>query len=122
MRDRGIAYEPADELIVTRDLRERKTLMEQLADIFVALPGGFGTLEEMLEMLTLKQLQHHKKPVVLVNTNGFYDRLLDLFDHFYQQRFAKPEHRDLYCVAPDPVSAFTYIDRYQPPDPVSKWF
>ena len=122
IRDRGIAYEPADELIVTRDLRERKTLMEQLADIFVALPGGFGTLEEMLEILTLKQLQHHHKPIVLVNTNGFYDRLLELFEHFYQQRFAKPEHRDLYSVAPDPVSALACVDSYRPSAPVSKWF
>jgi len=122
IRDRGIAYEPADELIVTRDLRERKTLMEQLADIFVALPGGFGTLEETLEILTLKQLQHHNKPVVLVNTNGFYDRLLGLFEHFYQQRFVKAEHRDLYHVARDPISAFEYIDSYRPPEPVSKWF
>ncbi len=71
---RGLAYSPADELIVTRDMRERKARMEERADVFVALPGGFGTLEEMLEIVTLKQLQQHTKAVIFLNVDGFYDR------------------------------------------------
>lgn len=118
---RGIAFETADELIITRDLRERKGVMEERADAFIALPGGFGTLEEVVEVITLKQLQTHAKPIILLNTNGFYDPLIALFEHFYEQRFAKPDQRQLYYFAPDVSSAFTYLDTYQPPHIESKW-
>ena len=79
LRKKEVAYEDADELIVTKDLRERKAIMEERADAFVALPGGFGTLEEILEILTLKQLEAHGKPVVFLNTNGFFAPLLAMF-------------------------------------------
>jgi uncharacterized protein (TIGR00730 family) len=118
---RGIAYLTADELIITKDLRERKATMEARADAFVALPGGFGTLEEVVEVITLKQLQTHAKPIILLNTNGFYDPLLILFEHFYEQRFAKPDQRQLYHFAPDVESVFAYLDAYQPPNIESKW-
>ncbi len=110
MKDRGWAYESADELIVTEDMRERKTAMETRADMFIALPGGFGTLEEIMEMLTLKQLQYHAKPIVLINTNGFYDRLINLFEHIYEQKFTKEEFRTSYHVAPNVERAFAFID------------
>jgi cytokinin riboside 5'-monophosphate phosphoribohydrolase len=119
---RGIAYETADELLVTKDLRDRKAEMERRADAFIALPGGFGTLEEIVEVLTLKQLQTHTKPIVFLNTNGFYDPLITLFEHFYQQQFAKPETRELYFVTPDVTSAVQYIETYQAPNIGSKWF
>jgi len=121
LRDKGLAYEYADELVVTKDLRERKAIMEERADAFVGLPGGFGTLEEVLEILTLKQLQFHAKPIIFVNTNGFYDHLINLFEYIYQERFAKPEYRQLYYVAPDAASAFSYIETYQPIQLQSKW-
>jgi cytokinin riboside 5'-monophosphate phosphoribohydrolase len=92
---RGIAYQTADELLVTRDLRERKAEMERRADAFIAMPGGFGTLEEIVEVLTLKQLQLHLKPIIFLNINGFYDPLVTLFEHFYQQKFAQPDSREL---------------------------
>jgi cytokinin riboside 5'-monophosphate phosphoribohydrolase len=119
---RGIAYDTADELIITRDLRERKGVMEARADAFVTLAGGFGTLEEVVEVITLKQLQTHVKPIILLNTGGFYDPLITLFEHFYAQHFAKPDQRQLYYIAPDVGSAFTYLDGYQPPQLESKWF
>jgi hypothetical protein len=122
LRSKGIAYEAADELVVTRDLRERKAAMEARADGFVALPGGFGTLEEALEIITLKQLGLHTKPVVLVNTQGFYTPLLQLFEHIYQERFAKPDYRQLYQFAADASAVFSYIAAYQPVPLVSKWF
>jgi uncharacterized protein (TIGR00730 family) len=121
-RVQGIAYEAADELLVTRDLRERKAVMEARSDAFVGLPGGFGTLEEILEILTLKQLGLHTKPIVLVNTNGFYDPLIQLFERIYQERFAKPDYRQLYHVAPDAASVFSYLEVYQPLQLQSKWF
>jgi len=117
----GIAYETADELLVTKDLRERKAEMERRADAFIAMPGGFGTLEEIIEVLTLKQLQLHLKPIIFLNINGFYDPLVTLFEHFYQQQFARPGSRDLYCVAPDVNRAIEYIESYQPPVIQSKW-
>lgn len=119
---RGIAYETADEMLVTKDLRERKAEMELRADAFIALPGGFGTLEEIVEVLTLKQLQLHLKPIIFLNTNGFYDPLITLFEHFYTQQFAKPDSRQLYFVTPDANRAVEYIETYEPPVTESKWF
>jgi len=122
LRSKGIAYEAADELVITRDLRERKAAMEARADGFVVLPGGFGTLEEALEIITLKQLGLHAKPVVMVNTQGFYTPLLQLLERIYQERFAKPEYRHLYHFASDASEVFSYIAAYQPAPLVNKWF
>ena len=119
---RGVAYDLADELIVTGDLRERKARMEALADAFIALPGGFGTLEEVIEVLTLKQLQTHDKPIVFVNTLGFYDRLVALFEQFYAQQFAKIQFRELYAVTPDATATLAYLKSYSPSQPISKWY
>jgi uncharacterized protein (TIGR00730 family) len=121
LHSRGIAYGLADELIVTRDMRERKAVMEARADAFVALPGGFGTLEELLEIITGKQLGYHAKPVVLLDVEGFYQPLIRLFDHIYEQRFARPEHRQLYHVTGDIEELFCYLDQYRPPAVDLKW-
>lgn len=111
----GIVFEEADELIVTADLRERKARMDALADAYVALPGGFGTLEETLEALTLKQLQYHGRPVVFLNTLGFYDRLLAFFDHLVEEGFVQEEHRGLYHVAEGPGQAVDFLEAYEAP-------
>ena len=121
IRARGIAYEQADELIVTPDLRARKAVMENRSDAFIALPGGFGTLEEVIEVLTLKQLQAHDKPIVFLNRLGFYERLFDLFEQFYTLQFAKRQYRQLYYDTPDVESALAYIESYQPTLLESKW-
>ena len=86
--DREVGYEQADELIVTTTLRERKQIMEDRADVFVTMPGGFGTLEELLEVITLKQLRQHTKPILIVNIDGFFDALLQQFEFILQQGFA----------------------------------
>jgi uncharacterized protein (TIGR00730 family) len=119
---RGINYAECDEMIVTADMRERKAVMERRADAFIALPGGFGTLEEILEIITLKQLQQHAKPVVFLNHAGFYDPLAALFEHMYEHRFAKPSYREMYHFAPDVPGALAYLDSYSPPAIESKWF
>lgn len=111
---KGIAYEAADELIVTDDLRQRKSVMESRSDAFVALPGGFGTLDELVEILTLRLLQLHQKPVLLVNTAGFFDPLLEMFERLYGGRFAKEEHRHLWQVFPDPEHALRILDNRAP--------
>ena len=115
MRKNEIAYEAADELIVTKDMRERKAIMESRADAFVALPGGFGTLEEILEILTLKQLSIHRKPVVLLNTEGFYQHLLQLFERPLRRAIHEGGVQRLYHVASHPVDVFAHLDVYQKP-------
>ena len=117
----GIAYNLCDELIVTRDMRERKAAMENRADAFVGFPGGFGTLEEVFEILTLKQLSYHAKPLVLLNVAGFYDPLLELFEHIYASNFARLDYRELYHVANDAPDLFRYLGSYQPPQLKNKW-
>ena len=86
--DRELAYDPADELLVTQTLRERKAEMDARADAFVALPGGFGTLEELLEVLTLRQLRLHDRPIVLVNVAGYWDPFLAMVSDMVAQGFA----------------------------------
>ncbi|NLY74746.1 MAG: TIGR00730 family Rossman fold protein [Firmicutes bacterium] len=118
---KGVVYETCDELIVTTGLRERKAVMDSRSDAFIALPGGFGTLEEILEIITLKQLKYHNKPVVIINVNGFYDRLLAQFEEIVKQRFAKPESQGLYFVTANVKEALEYIDSYQPRIFKEKW-
>lgn len=117
----GVAYDVADELIVTETMQARKAIMFTRADAFVVLPGGFGTLEEFMEVLTLKQLRYHDKAIALVNTNGFYDPLVELFEHFFRERFAHERYRTLYHLAPDPDDALAYLEAYTPVPVVDKW-
>ena len=107
----GVAYEVADEMIVTETMRQRKALMFTRADAFLVLPGGFGTLEEFMEVLTLRQLGYHNKPIAVVNAGGFYDPLVHLFEHFYQERFARPQARALYHIAPGPEAALRLLEQ-----------
>ncbi len=94
--EKGIAYQKADELIVSNNLRDRKEIIELKSDAFIALPGGFGTMEEVMEIITLKQLQLHNKPVVFINTNGYYDNLIAQFETGYQENFAKKDFKELW--------------------------
>jgi uncharacterized protein (TIGR00730 family) len=87
-----------EDLIVTKDMHERKRLMFERADAFVALPGGVGTLEELVEQLTWAQLGQHKKPIVMVNIDGFWTRLLGLIDHMREEGFIRPEMAVSYAV------------------------
>lgn len=117
----GIGYDAADELIITKDMRERKATMEAKATAFLGFPGGFGTLEEIFETLTLKQLQYHDKPIALLNVDGFYNPLVELFEHMYRSNFARPDYRQLYHVAAGADELFAYLNAYQPPQLRSKW-
>ena len=117
-----IDYKEADEFIVTTDMRERKAKMEEKADGFIAMPGGFGTLEELMEILTSKQLQLHSKAVVLLNTRNFYGLLLELFEKMFEEKFAKPMHRDSYFIAETAAQVVDYIKHYSPKQMEKKWF
>ena len=122
MVEKGIAYKEADELIVSNNLRHRKEIIESKSEAFVALPGGFGTLEEILEMLTMKQLQLHNKPIVFINTNSYYDNLMAQFETGYQENFAKKEYRELYYISKSADAAIDYIKHYTPNQFPGKWF
>ncbi|MDQ0394256.1 TIGR00730 family Rossman fold protein [Labrys monachus] len=91
-----------EELIVTKDMHERKRLMFERADAFVALPGGVGTLEELVEQLTWAQLGQHRKPIVLANIDGFWSRFLDILDHMRREGFIRAEMAVDVLIANDP--------------------
>ena len=99
MCDKELAYDEADELVTVITMRERKMLMEARADAFVALPGGWGTLEEIMEILALRQLDVLRKPCVFLNQDGFYDDLFRFFERMIAERFNKPSNLELFRVA-----------------------
>ena len=102
-------------------MHERKATMEQLSDAFIALPGGFGTLEELLEIITWGQLGIHRKNVGILNTAGYFDGLLNLIDHAIAEKFIRPEHRELLVAADTPAQLLSRLDRHEPPM-TRKWF
>ncbi len=122
MKARELAFDAADELVTVVTMRERKLLMETRADAFVALPGGFGTLEEIMEILTLRQLDVVKKPCVFFNQDGFYDDLIRLFERMLAERFFKPSNMDLFRVANTIPEIFTQIEAARLVQAESKWF
>lgn len=99
--DREVAHQGLTELHVVDTMHERKALMAELSDAFVALPGGIGTLEELIEVYTWSYLGIHAKPLAVLNTAGFYDRLSAFLDHAMNEGFLRPEHRARLLVAPD---------------------
>lgn len=99
LEQREVMLHEVSDLIVTRDMHERKKLMFQKSDAFVALPGGIGTLEEVVEMMTWAQLGQHHKPVLLANINGFWSPLLQLLDHMRKEAFIRPEQEVPYLMA-----------------------
>jgi uncharacterized protein (TIGR00730 family) len=119
--ERGLTYNRSDELVVTEDLQERRMTMIKHSDVFLALPGGFGTLEEIAENLTLRQLELHQRPLSLVNVYGFWDGFTAYLDQLERERFVKPEHRALVHVASSPEEALDFVDRYAPVDLPDKW-
>lgn len=114
LKNLEIAYTGCDELIVTTTMAERKTIMEDKADLFIALPGGFGTLEEILQAVTLKQLHYHSKAIIFINTAGFYDALENLFEKLYHDKFAHPDYRKMTYFAESPEDAYMHLQSYQP--------
>ena len=93
--ERELAHEGLSKLIVVEDMAERKAQLASRAQVLIALPGGFGTLEELSEALSWAQLDLHAKPLLLLNTSGYFDALLAFFDHAVATDFLRPEHRNL---------------------------
>lgn len=115
-----VAHLGLTELRVVKTMHERKALMVELADAFIALPGGFGTLEEFCEVLTWAQLGLHRKPHGLLNVEGFYDPLLSFFDHSVAENFVRPAHRSLVLAEKDPDRLLDLLAKAHPPI-LEKW-
>ena len=120
-QDWGLQQPNLTKLIITKDMRERKATMEKHADAFIAMPGGFGTFEEVFEILVAKQLNYHSKPVIFMNFDGYYDNMFKMFDTVYQNNFAKEATKTLYFIANTLDEMFEYIQNYQAKEFVMKW-
>ncbi|MDR2282033.1 MAG: TIGR00730 family Rossman fold protein [Sphingobacterium sp.] len=120
LRQKEIAHHELTELIIVDTMHERKTKMNELSDGVIALPGGFGTLEELFEMLTWAQLGLHKKPIAILNIDGFYNELLSFLENMIDKGFLKPTYREMLLVHHDIDNLLTMMHEYQAPS-VEKW-
>ncbi len=112
--DLNVLTDDYGELILTPTMRERKALMEEKADAFIICAGGIGTLEEFFEVITLKQLGRHSKPIIILNTLGFYDPMLDMMEQSVAQHFMSEKVHRLYTVASSIEEAWEQLENYQP--------
>jgi uncharacterized protein (TIGR00730 family) len=118
--DREIAHRALTELRIVQSMHERKALMAELSDGFVALPGGLGTLEEFFEVWTWGQLGLHRKPYALLDVDGFFRPLLTMLDELTAERFVRPEHRAMLLVETDPEHLVGRMRQHRPPA-LAKW-
>ncbi|MBP3960426.1 TIGR00730 family Rossman fold protein [Gemmata sp. G18] len=116
-----IAQEDCTELVVVNTMHERKALMADRSDAFVALPGGYGTCDELFEILTWAQLGIHRKPVAILNTNGFFTPLLAWLDHIVTEGLLKSKHRALLVVADSVPELLAKLTAWVPAEPTTKW-
>lgn len=103
-----------DELHITETMRTRKAKLDEISDAVVAVPGGFGTLEELSEMIVQKQLGYNSKPVVIFNINHFYDKMIEFFEQMIAEHYANESSRDLYYVANTAQEVIDYLLAYEP--------
>jgi uncharacterized protein (TIGR00730 family) len=115
-----VAHDAVSEMIVVKSMHERKWRISQLSNAVIALPGGYGTLDEFFEMITWGQLALHQKPVSLLNINGFFDNLLIFLDRTVEDGFLKKENRDMIIVDDNIESLFVKLNAYIAPD-ADKW-
>ena len=116
-----IAHSELTELIRVKDLQERKKLMFEMSDAFITLPGGYGTLDELFELLTWSQLDYHQKPCGLLNVAGYFNPMLKLLDHMVTEGFLKQEHRDLVIVAEEVAELINKLQDYDRCESQRKW-
>jgi uncharacterized protein (TIGR00730 family) len=120
LKDKGIEHPGISKLNVVSTMHERKSLMYELSDGFIALPGGTGTMEEFFEIFTWAQLGLHRKPCGILNICHYYDKLLEFMDHAVSQRFLKQAHRSTVLVDENPESLLNRFETYQAPL-IDKW-
>jgi uncharacterized protein (TIGR00730 family) len=115
-----VSHQGLTELHVVDSMHERKTMMFNLSDAFIALPGGFGTLDEIIEVLTWAQLGLHAKPCGMINVDGYFDHLLSFFDNAVSKGFIRREHREMFLVSNTPEDMLRQMETYRAPD-IEKW-
>lgn len=114
LADMGCRTDNCDEFFMAEGMRDRKAKMDEISDAVLAMPGGFGTLEELSEMIVQKQLGYNKKPIVILNTDGFYDKLIGFFEVMIEEKFANKFARELVFIASTPQEAIEYLNNYKP--------
>jgi uncharacterized protein (TIGR00730 family) len=119
--DREVGHHGVTDLRVVDTMHERKMLMADLSDAFLVLPGGIGTLEEIVEMLSWSQLGLHRKPMGLLDVNGFWAPLVALLDHMMVEKFVGVDHRRLLLSAADPIALLDAMEAWQPPTEQRTW-
>lgn len=112
----GILYENCTEFIYPETMRERKKIMDELSDAFIVTPGGIGTFDEFFEILTLKQLRRHNKPIAILNTNGYYNHLKSFLQNGIDENFLTDECNRLFFISEDADEICDYIEHYNPDD------
>jgi uncharacterized protein (TIGR00730 family) len=118
--DKEVSHSGLTELTIVKSMHERKAIMADLADGFIALPGGLGTLEELFEILTWSQLGLHTKPCGLLNVDGYYDKLCGFLDHAVEEQFVKTLHREMLLIEETPEKLLVVMQDYHPPV-VDRW-
>jgi len=118
---RELGHRGLTKLNVVKTMHERKALMADLSDAFIALPGGFGTMEEFCEIVTWSQLGIQQKPCGLLNIEGYWNNFLAMLDHSVDERFVRPENSELILVATNPMSMLERLMDWEPPHQVEKW-
>jgi uncharacterized protein (TIGR00730 family) len=120
LMEKEVGHDSVTEMHVVETMHERKALMTEMSDAFIALPGGYGTLDELFESLTWLQLAYHTKPIGLLNVAGFYDGLIQFLDHARDERFLREMHRDSLQVDTDLVALIEKLRQAKAPD-TGKW-
>lgn len=118
--EKEVAHQGLSKLHVVESMHERKALMAELSDGFIALPGGMGTLDELFEVLTWAQLGFHSKPCGVLNVSSYYDQLLSFISMASSEGYIRPQHRDMLIVSDSPDELIALFESYRPPE-VKKW-
>lgn len=121
LASKEVAHQQLTELRVVATMHERKAAMAELADAFLALPGGMGTFDELFEILTWAQLGIHRKPIGLLNADGYFNPLIHMVDHAVQEGFVAPAHRDLLIIADSVEDWYRRLGQYQPSTISTRW-
>ncbi len=119
--EKEVGHDKLTKMHITENMSDRKNLIADMSDAFIAMPGGFGTLDEVMEVLTYFQLGFSNKPVAFLNVDGFYDSVITLFDNIMDKKFMKPEHRNNVIFEADPEELVKKIKNFDPEIVDSKW-
>lgn len=120
LMEKEVGHIRLTQMHVVNSMHQRKALMAEMTNGFIALPGGIGTMEELFEVWTWAQLGYHDKPCALLNVEGYYNPLIRFIDQMTHQGFIRPEHRDMLIVAPDIPALFKRLEAYKPPQ-TARW-